>query len=124
VACQAQHVTGPEDHNSGRLYPSADRPHAELDKDLEAVAKQGWALSDGELAPGLRSVAVPVPDGSGKASVAMNIAVYSAETSIPRLINEYLPMLQRTADDISEEWALVQSLPQSEVPSPGYPFAG
>jgi DNA-binding IclR family transcriptional regulator len=72
VECQAQHVTGPEDHKIGRLHLGADRPRAELDKDLEAVAEQGWALSDGELTPGLRSVAVPVPDGSGKASVAMN----------------------------------------------------
>ena len=101
------------------LHLGAGRPRAELDKDLEAVAEQGWALSDGELAPGLRSVAVPVPDGSGKASVAMNIAVYSAETSVQRLIDEYLPTLQRTADDITEEWTLVQSLPQSEVPAPG-----
>lgn len=34
----------------------------------------------------------------------MNIAVYSAETSVQRLIDEYLPTLQRTADDITEEW--------------------
>lgn len=97
----------------------AGQSRADLIEDLDTITKTGWALSDGELSPGVRSIAVPVPDGSGSASVAMNIAVYSAEVSTEQLIEEYLPALRRTAEDITAEWILLQSLPQSEVPSLG-----
>jgi hypothetical protein len=54
----------------------------------------------------------------------MTLAVYAADTSVERLVDEYLPILQRTADNRTEEWTLVQSLPQSEAPSLEYPWLG
>ena len=51
----------------------------------------GWALADEELAPGVRSVAVPVRDGDGAVRAAMNVTVHAAETSTETLLHEYLP---------------------------------
>src|ERR671912_1378302 len=41
------------------------RSRQQLDEELVAVRARGWALADEELAPGVRSVAVPVRDGAG-----------------------------------------------------------
>ena len=79
--------------------------------ELTEVRARGWALADEELAPGVRSVAVPVRDGTGAVRAAMNVTVHAAETSTERLLQEHLPLLLRTAGDVSAEWALWQSRP-------------
>ena len=63
----------------------------------------------------MRSVAVPVRDGTGAVRAAMNITVHAAETSTERLVDELLPLLQRTAADVSDDWALWQRRPHVEV---------
>jgi IclR family pca regulon transcriptional regulator len=45
----------------------------------------------------------------------MNVTVHAAETTIERLLHEYLPLLLRTAGDVSAEWAMWQSRPHVEV---------
>ena len=79
------------------------------------IRARGWALADEELAPGIRSIAAPVRDGTGAVRAAMNVTVHAAETSVQRLTGEYLPLLLRTAGDVSADWALWQSRPYSEV---------
>ena len=79
---------------------------------------RGWALADEELAPGVRSVAVPVRDGTGAVRAAMNITVHAAETSTEVLLGEHLPHLLRTAGEVSAEWALWQARPHVEVARP------
>jgi IclR family pca regulon transcriptional regulator len=91
------------------------RSEEQLREELTAVRARGWALADEELAPGVRSVAVPVRDGTGTVRAAMNVTVHAAETSKETLLREHLPHLLRTAGDISEEWALWQSRPHVEV---------
>ena len=76
---------------------------------------RGWALADEELAPGVRSVAAPVRDGTGAVRAAMNVTVHAAETSVEQLLSDHLPHLLRTAGDVSADWALWQSRPQAEV---------
>ena len=98
------------------LPPRAGRTADDLREELSDVRARGWALADEELAPGIRSVAVPVRDGSGVVRAAMNVTVHAAETSIERLVGEHLPLLLRTAGDVSAEWALWQSRPQVELP--------
>jgi IclR family transcriptional regulator, pca regulon regulatory protein len=100
------------------LPPYIGRPRDQLERELTEVRARGWALADEELAPGVRSVAVPVRDGSGAVRAAMNVTVHAAETSVERLVEEHLPRLLRTAGDISAEWALWQSRPHVEV-TPG-----
>ena len=76
---------------------------------------RGWALADEELAPGVRSVAVPVRDGTGKVRAAMNVTVHAAETTTQRLLNDHLPPLLTTAGQISAEWAIWLSRPHVEI---------
>jgi IclR family transcriptional regulator, pca regulon regulatory protein len=83
--------------------------------EMRTVRARGWALADEELAPGIRSVAVPVRDGDGTVRAAMNVTVHAAETSVDVLVGEHLPRLLRTAGEVSAEWALWQSRPHVEV---------
>jgi IclR family pca regulon transcriptional regulator len=97
------------------LPPFIRRSPDQLREELTEVRARGWALADEELAPGIRSVAVPVRDGTGAVRAAMNVTVHAAETSIERLLSEHLPLLLRTAGNISAEWAHWQSQPRLEV---------
>ncbi len=95
------------------LPPFIGRTSEQLLEELVQVRARGWALADEELAPGVRSVAVPVRDGTGAVRAAMNVTVHAAETSTERLVDEYLPLLIRAAGDVSAEWALWQTRPHS-----------
>ena len=95
------------------------RRREQLRDELTEVRARGWALADEELAPGVRSVAVPVRDGTGAVRAAMNVTVHAAETSRERLLAEHLPLLLRTAGDVSAEWALWQSRPHVQLARPG-----
>jgi IclR family pca regulon transcriptional regulator len=97
------------------LPPYIGRTRAELDQELVRVRARGWALADEELAPGVRSVAVPVRDAAGKVRAAMNVTVHAAETSTEKLLDQHLPHLLRTAGDVSVDWALWQSRPHASV---------
>ena len=97
------------------LPPYSGRSPEQLRDELTEVRARGWALADDELAPGVRSVAVPVRDGSGAVRAAMNVTVHAAETSREQLLQHHLPLLLRTAGDVSAEWALWQSRPHVEL---------
>jgi IclR family pca regulon transcriptional regulator len=104
-----------EEPSRSGLPPYAPRDLAELDAELAQVRARGWALADEELAPGVRSIAAPVRDGTGAVRAAMNVTVHAAETSVEQLLTDHLPHLLRTAGDVSADWALWQSRPQAEV---------
>jgi len=91
------------------------RDPAEFAAELTEVRARGWALADEELAPGVRSVAAPVRDGTGRVRAAMNVTVHAAETSLETLLDLHLPRLLRTAGDVSAEWARWQSRPHVEL---------
>src|SRR5919205_583471 len=99
------------------LPPVAGHSTEQLRDELTEVRARGWALADEELAPGVRSVAVPVRDRDGAVRAAMNVTVHAAETSVETLLHDHLPRLLRTAGEISAEWALWQSRPHVEVES-------
>ncbi len=90
-----------------------------LREELVQVRARGWAFADEELAPGVRSVAVPVRDGTGTVRAAMNVTVHAAETSTEILLDAHLPRLLRTASDVSADWALWQARPHVEVENAG-----
>jgi IclR family pca regulon transcriptional regulator len=95
------------------VLPRWSPDRAELDRVLSEVRAQGFALTDEQLASGIRSVAAPLHDGSGRVVAAVNVTVHAAETSVATLREEYLPMLLDTASRISADFALRDSLPHS-----------
>ncbi|MDG4829065.1 IclR family transcriptional regulator C-terminal domain-containing protein [Solwaraspora sp. WMMD1047] len=84
----------------------------ELEPALREVRARGWALTDEQLAPGIRSVAAPVRDGEGRVIAAMNVTVHAAETSVEYLTEHHLPPLLRTAAEVSADWAAWQDVPR------------
>src|SRR6476620_4953484 len=97
------------------LPPYIGHSADQLRDELAEVRARGWALADEELAPGVRSVAVPVRDGTGKVRAAMNVTVHAAETTTQKLLDQHLPHLLRSAGDVSVDWALWQSKPHVTV---------
>jgi IclR family pca regulon transcriptional regulator len=89
----------------------------ELDAVLRDVRAKGWALTDEQLAPGIRSVAAPLRDGDGRVVAAMNVTVHAAETSLDSLVEDHLPKLLQAAGDISADFAVRGSLPTSTAPA-------
>jgi IclR family pca regulon transcriptional regulator len=107
-------VTLAEPSRSG-LPPYIGKSADELRDELTQVRARGWALANEELAPGVRSVAAPVRDRDGVVRAAMNVTVHAAETTTEQLLQDHLPLLLRTAGDVSAEWALWQSRPHVEA---------
>jgi IclR family transcriptional regulator, pca regulon regulatory protein len=79
---------------------------------LREVRARGWALTDEQLAPGIRSVAVPLRDGEGKVIAALNVNSHAAETPLDVLVGGHLPLLIQAAGAISADWAACQGAPQ------------
>ena len=106
------------------IVPRVQRDAAERAAELRDVRARGWSLTDEELAPGIRSVAAPLRDGSGRVIAAMNVNVHAAETSVDRLTREYLPLLLHAAGAVSADWARYQAVPQvTVVAGPASPVA-
>ena len=82
---------------------------------LRQVRAQGWALTDQQLAPGIRSVAAPLRDGTGRVVAAVNVTVHASETSVETLTGEHLPRLLSTAGAVSADFALHGALPRTTV---------
>ncbi|MEV0968291.1 IclR family transcriptional regulator [Microtetraspora glauca] len=81
--------------------PNAKLSLDELRGELTAIRRDGWAIQDEELAFGLRSVAVPVRDASGRVVAGLNIAVQARDWSTQRIIRELRPPAARTSQEIS-----------------------
>jgi IclR family transcriptional regulator, pca regulon regulatory protein len=88
---------------------------------LREVRARGWALTDEELAAGIRSVAAPLRDGDGRVIASLNVNTHAAETPVEVLTGEYLPLLLQAAGAISADWAACQAAPQVTVPQPAAP---
>lgn len=83
---------------------------------LREVRARGWALSDEQLARGIRSVAAPLRDGAGRVVAAMNVNAHAGETSLERLTQEHLPALLAAAADVSADFARLATLPRVVAP--------
>jgi IclR family pca regulon transcriptional regulator len=82
---------------------------------LREVSERGWALTDEQLAPGIRSIAAPLRDAQGRVIAAMNVTVHAAETPVEVLTGQYLPLLLAAAAAISADWAACQAAPHIMV---------
>ena len=77
---------------------------------IRKTAEQGWAIVDQELETGLRSVAVPLRDGSQRVIAALNIGAHSSRASVNDLKKRFLPPLQHAAGQISAAIAASQGV--------------
>ena len=77
---------------------------------IRKTAEQGWAIVDQELETGLRSVAVPLRDGSQRVIAALNIGAHSSRASVSDLKKRFLPPLQYAAVQISAAIAASQGV--------------
>lgn len=75
----------------------------QLRKTLAKVRAQGWAAVDQELEPGLRAVAVPIRDASGRTIAAMNVSVHTSRATVAALQREFVPLLRETAAAIEAD---------------------
>ncbi|MBR7832701.1 helix-turn-helix domain-containing protein [Actinospica durhamensis] len=89
------------------LTPHTVTDRAALARVLDAAADEGCALVDQELEEGLRSIAVPVRDPSGRAVAAVNVSMHAARTSAAQARAVVLPILLAAASRISTDLALV-----------------
>ncbi|MBW0115901.1 IclR family transcriptional regulator domain-containing protein [Pseudonocardia abyssalis] len=88
---------------------------AERDAALREVRARGWALTDEQLTLGIRSVAAPLRDGSGRVIAGLNVNCHAAETTVDHLLGHHLPLLLQAAGEISADFARVQDVPHVAV---------
>jgi IclR family pca regulon transcriptional regulator len=81
--------------------PNAKVSLDELRSELVKIREDGWAVQDEELAFGLRSVAAPVYDSTGRVVAGANVAVQSRDWSSQRIVRELRPMIVQTCEEIS-----------------------
>jgi IclR family pca regulon transcriptional regulator len=73
----------------------------DLQKALAKIHQQGWVLLDQELEDGVRSIAAPIHDKSGRTIAAINVGTQTGRVSMKQLSEEFLPLLVKTAAEIS-----------------------
>ena len=93
------------------LIPLWQPTAKERDAELRQVRARGWALTDQQLALGIRSVAAPIRDGE-RVVAAVNVNTHAAETTVEQLTEHHLPLLLRTAGEIGADFARLRTLPQ------------
>jgi IclR family transcriptional regulator, pca regulon regulatory protein len=90
------------------LAPRTDRTitsRRALESVLDQVRLQGWALVDEELEIGVRSIAAPLRDSTGRAIAAMNVSTHAGRTTVDQLHEQFVPALVATAKEISDAFA-------------------
>ena len=85
-----------------RRGPNTLTAKTELIAELERVRRDGLATNNEELAYGLRSIAAPVFAQNGDVAAAINLAVHRSMVSFDELLARLVPLLKRTAAEISE----------------------
>lgn len=78
-----------------------------LAAELARVRAQGWALVDGELEIGLRSLAAPVRGRDGRVAAAVNISMSAGAASPEETRERHLPLLLETTAAIEAELRLL-----------------
>jgi IclR family transcriptional regulator, pca regulon regulatory protein len=74
---------------------------------IAKVRADGYSIVDEELELGLRSIAVPIRDLSGRIVAAINVSTQSARTGIAEMEESFLPLLRQAAARI-EDYFVVQ----------------
>ncbi|OUD00880.1 IclR family transcriptional regulator domain-containing protein, partial [Streptomyces swartbergensis] len=83
------------------LLADRHRDHEQLG--LTSIRSQGYALVDEELEEGLRSLAVPIRDRSGRVVAALNTAMHASRHTLRECVTDLLPELTSTATRIESD---------------------
>ena len=97
---QARHIL-----QSGDRVPLSDRTLTDLDRlceRLQQVRGQGYAVSDGENAFGLRTVAAPILWSDGTARAAISLTVRTARQPLDAFVAEAVPPLLQASRALTE----------------------
>ena len=73
---------------------------AKLTLALRKVRRDGYSIIDQELEHGLRSMAVPIQNPSGKVVAALNIGAHAQRVSIQEMETKFLPQLRAAAQEL------------------------
>jgi IclR family pca regulon transcriptional regulator len=85
--------------------PRAAATVDELRRAVEVAREQGYALLDQELEEGVRSVAAPLIDRSGRVLAGMNVSAHAGRVTLRELRAVLLPQLLDTAAQINGQLA-------------------
>ncbi|MEV2277027.1 IclR family transcriptional regulator C-terminal domain-containing protein [Nocardiopsis sp. NPDC049922] len=80
---------------------------ARLRAELHRVRQRGYAVVDQELEEGLRAVAAPIRDASGRVVAAVNVSAQAGRSSFDDIHHRLLPALVETAALIEADLASV-----------------
>jgi len=70
---------------------------AEIRDRVDRAGREGYAVTDEELEPGMRSMAVPVTDATGRVQAAMSVGLFTARATLTDMHTRHLPALRRHA---------------------------
>jgi IclR family pca regulon transcriptional regulator len=73
---------------------------AKLTQILRQIRRDGYSIIDQELEHGLRSMAVPIQNPSGKVVAALNIGAHAQRVSIQEMQTKFLPHLRAAAQEL------------------------
>lgn len=79
----------------------------ELRAEILRVRDQGYAVVDQELEEGLRSLAAPIRDGSGRVIAAANVSAHAGRSSLEDVCRDLLPALLEATTRIEADLTAV-----------------
>ena len=85
------------------ITPSTITDPDTLRSALRNIRDAGWCVVDQELEAGLRSIAAPVRDSTGKTVAAVNVSTHVAAHPYEQLVDNLLPQLLNTAEAITRD---------------------
>ncbi len=84
-----------------RRGPNTITSRTGLRAELQRVRADGFAVSNEELAYGLRSIAAPIHSRNREGAAAINLAVHTSMVTMNELVAQLSPALRRAASEIS-----------------------
>jgi IclR family pca regulon transcriptional regulator len=97
--------------DTATLAPLTDRTIVDQDRlrgEVERTSARGWCLVDQELEHGVRSIAVPVHDATGRVVAAVNTSAHATRVPLATLQRSFLPKLRDCAAAIDAELRTVR----------------
>lgn len=85
------------------LTPWTVAGHGELRATIARARKDEFCIVDQEVEQGLRSLAAPVRDSTGRAVMSVGASCHVSRASMERLSDRFAPAVLRTAGAIADE---------------------